>query len=87
MKAENELARLQAIEDVYEIILETYHSRFCKHQRDDNDEYVYDEDGNPVYLEMENEDEFRYYPWYDAKRGMAARDMFREILQKVSEYK
>ena len=85
-KVQEQMNRLQAIKDVYEIIEREYKYRFCVHVKDDNGEYMYDDNGDPVWRDQ-NIDESSGYPWYDVDRTKRTRDIMLEVLDMVADMK
>ena len=85
-KAQEEMARVQAIADVYEIIENEYHYKFCEHKQDENGNFLYDENSNGIWIEKDDDDMVGY-PWYDIERTIKARDMMREVLALVANMK
>ena len=85
-KAEKQLQRVQAIADVYELIYRQYQTEYCIHCKDENDNYMYDENSQPIYAEKsDNPEDFYSYPWYDGDRAIRSREVFREVLQMIEK--
>ena len=87
-KAEKELQRVQAIADVYAILFRQYQAEYCDHRKDDDGNYMYDDNCNPIYDEKsDSPEDFNCYPWYDGERTIRSREVFREVLKLVETMK
>ena len=84
-KAEKQLQRVQAISDVYDLILAQYNIEYCIHCKDEEGNYMY-EGSTPIYEEKsDNPEDFCGYPWYDGERALRSREVFREVLQMIEK--
>lgn len=90
-QAQSALERVQAIGDVYALLLNAYKSDFMKVKTDENGDYVQDEDGDYVYEpkfgDNPAEEDCYCWPYYDGKRWMKAKELFEEILANVEKMK
>lgn len=87
-KAKQELARVQGIADAYELINRWYNSEFCDNAKDENGDYITDEEGNLLYKEKgDNPDDLCNYPWYDGNRFIQARQAMRDVLKYMETMK
>lgn len=86
INAQEELIRLEAMDRVYERLSDMYKQCYMKNVRDENDEWVTDDNGDYVYRELTDE-ELQYFPWYDVKKAKAEIEIFKQVMSYLENMK